>query len=307
MLLRGGAALVDRAAGEAWVLIDDGEVARFGPALALCLQAGAGSLVHVLVEETVPGAAGVIARRAAAFANDTDVWTVTGRSLARADQAPPVNMPEGAPDPELVELLTNHGVDPVFEHGVLRGEFQGLEVARVVGGRLMVGVGRHDRNARSEMRPGEDPGAALDSAVDAVRRWRRPGAARHPANTLARSRWLRSIVCARPSVVALESLHPVPPPLPWFDLPEAGSAPCVGADASGTEVVVVCSVGVDLDLVPTAADCRLLYGHASDGPLLLVMPSGDDVPVTRRLAAMLASPAAVVTVSREWESLSAEP
>lgn len=291
------------------MLIDDGQVARFGPALALCLQAEASARVHVLVTEPVPGAAGVIARRATAFATDIDVWIATGRSLSPAEPSAVSTADETVEtvDAAAAELLIAHGVEPVLEHGVLRGEFLGLEVARVVGGRLMVGVGRHDRDARSEMRPGEDVGAALDSAVEAVKRWRRPGVARHPANTLARSRWLRSVLCAQPRVAGFASLRPVPPPLPWFDLPEAGAAPCVGSAASGEEVVAVCSVGVDLDLVPTAADCRLHYGSSPTAPLCLVLPSGDDVPVTRRLTGMLVAPATVVTVPRDWESLFSAP
>ena len=304
--MAGGAALVGEGGATAWVLIDDGEVSRFGPALAWCAQAGAAG-VRVIVDESVPGAAGVIARRATQFSAPPEVWVVDGRGVAPAEPSPASRPDDSGADPGLVALLEAHGVDPVVEHGVLRGEVLGLEVARVIGDKLVVGVGRHDRDARAEMRPGEDPGAALDSAVSAVLRWRRPGVARHAANTLARGRWLRSIVCARPSLVGASEMHPVAPPMPWFDLPEAGAAPCVGADDAGRELVVVCSAGVDMDLVPTAADCRLLYGTSPDVPLALVLPAGDDLPVTRRLAGMLASPAEVVTVSRDWESLAAAP
>jgi hypothetical protein len=94
--------------------------------------------------------------------------------------------------------------------------------------------------------------------------------------------------------------------MPWFDLPEAGAAPCVGVDADGRPMVVVCSVGVDLDVVATAADCRVLYG-SPESSLVLLVPVGDDVAVTRRLAGMLMSPAEVVTVPRDWESLAGEP
>jgi hypothetical protein len=89
--------------------------------------------------------------------------------------------------------------------------------------------------------------------------------------------------------------------LPWFDLPEVGAAPCVGWFADGSAVVAVCSVGVDLDLVPTAADCRALY--RPEAALLLIVPEGDDLPVNRRLAAALARPAKIVTVKRDWETL----
>jgi hypothetical protein len=109
------------------------------------------------------------------------------------------------------------------------------------------------------------------------------------------------VVCAKPSLVGAAALAIAPPPLPWFDLPEAGAAPCVGSMPDGSPVVVVCSVGVDLDLVPTGADCRALY--APTAQLMLVVPEGDDVPVNRRLSAALARPAAMVTVPREWEAL----
>jgi hypothetical protein len=215
------------------------------------------------------------------------------------DSAVVVDLPV---DDRWEDLLVAHGAEAVVEHGVLRGEVLGLEVARVVDGVLQVGVGRHDRNARLDMRPGEDLGAALDETVAAVRERRRAGAARHPANTLARGRWLRSVVCASPGLAGAASLRAVAPPLPWFDLPEAGAAPCVGMGEDGSPVVVVCSTGVEIDLVPTAADCRRLYSPGAS--LVLVVPEGDDLPVTRSLAAALARPADVRTVSRDWESLS---
>jgi hypothetical protein len=113
------------------------------------------------------------------------------------------------------------------------------------------------------------------------------------------------VLVGSPGLIGLSSLRPVAPPLPWFDLPEAGAAPGVGVvraeGGGGRGVVVVCSVGVDLDLVPTAADCRLLYGHGED-ELWLVIPEGDDLPVTHTLASWLDPPARVVTVPKGWEA-----
>jgi hypothetical protein len=301
----GGAALAEPGPriGRAWVLIDDGSVARFGSALAWAWRRGVRDL-DVLVHEAVPsagGASGVVARRAGELARVPAVWSVDGRRLSVATPAPRLaDMP--APTEGMAALIESRGAEAVWEHGVLRGEVLGLEVARVVDGRLVVGVGRHDRMARAEMRPGEDVHAALDEVVAAVRDRRRYGEPSHPANTLARSRWLRSVLCCRPSLVGADRLAAVPPPLPWFDLPEAGAAPAVG-EASRRSVVVVSSVGVDLDLVPTAADCRVLHSPGAD--LLLAMPERDDVAVTRALAGALAHPATVVTVPGTWESLGA--
>lgn len=198
-------------------------------------------------------------------------------------------------------MLEAAGLEVVWEHGVLRGEVLGLEVARTVGGELVVGVGRHDREARAVMRPGEPLLSALASAADAVRDLRRPGAPAHPANRLARSRWLRAVAVSNPAALGLSTLLPVAPPLPWFDLPEAGPAPGIGTTfANGEPVVVVFSAGVDLDLAPTAADCRLL--HRPGSQLWLVVPAGGDMGVTRSLAERLSPPASVHVVARGWEA-----
>lgn len=301
MTLPGGAALFDSSASRAYVLIDDGLVARFGAALAWASRLDSVRL-DVLVDGPPP-AAGIIARRASAFSSPkTGVWAVAGRDLSPALPTEPV-LDATSPDPALVSLLRDHGLEVVWEHGVLRGEVLGLEIARTVGSRLEVGVGRHDRMARVEMRPGEDLGEALDEASAVVRSLRRPDAPPHPANALARSRWMRSILVRSPASLGLPpvgDLTAVAPPLPWVDLPEAPAAPAVGRLPSGRPVVVVCSVGVDMDLVPSAADCRLLYG--GDGAdLWLVVPEGDDLPVTRDLAARLWRPAEVQVAPRDWK------
>ncbi|MBV9660310.1 MAG: hypothetical protein JO337_04055 [Acidimicrobiales bacterium] len=257
-VLPGGAALLSSDPGSlrAWVLIDDGAVSRLGPALAWAWRAGA-SAVDVLVEGEL--ASGTVARRASAFSEPPSVWTVQGRSISPAVPSPIVADPV-SPPAWAVSLLTSQGVEVVMEHGLLRGEVLGLEVARLVGDHLEVGVGRHDRAARAEMRPDENVSEALAETVRVVRSLRVRDAAAHPANTLARSRWLRSVMCSAPEPFGFASLRPVAPPMPWFDLPEAGAAPCVVVSLAGAAAVVICSEGIDLDVVPTAADCWLMYG-----------------------------------------------
>ncbi len=301
----GGAGLVEGEGQRGWVLVDDGSVRRFGAALAWAWRERVGQL-DVLVQEPALGgpSAGVMARRAAEFAHPPGVWSVDGRQLVAAVPAPSVGDEDysvAAALDSFAAVLADHGAEVIVEHGVLRGEVLGLEVARVVDGRLEVGVGRHDRSARAEMYPHEELGVALDRAVAAVRDRRRPDQPRHPANTLARGRWLRAVVCARPSLAGAAFLAPVAPPLPWFDLPEAGAAPCLGAATDGTPLLAVCSVGVDVDLVPTAADCRRIY--CPDARLVLVVPEGDDLPVTRALADSLSEPAEVLVVPRAWEGM----
>jgi hypothetical protein len=284
-----------------WVLIDDGSARRFGAALAWAWRFGALDL-HVLVDGDAGGdVVGVVARRAAEMAEPPSIWAVDGRELSQGEPAPAV-WPAPLPrDLRFAELLRSHGAVPVVEHGVLRGEVLGLEVARVVDGRLEIGVGRHDRAARAELGWDTDPGPALSEVVAAVQELRRAGAPVHPANTLARSRWLRAVVCARPTLVGAGDLDPVAPPLPAPDLTDNGAVPCLGVSVDGRALMVVCSSGIDPDVIPTAADSRLRY--RADADLVVVVPDGDDHPLTVALAAALARPARVRTVPRGWEAL----
>jgi hypothetical protein len=74
----------------------------------------------------------------------------------------------------------------------------------------------------------------------------------------------------------------------------------VGIDDTGADAVVACSVGVQLDLVPAAADARAAI--APDARLTLAVPARDDHPVTRALAARLVTPAEVHPVPDDWRS-----
>jgi len=182
----------------------------------------------------------------------------------------------------------------------------GLEVCRAIvdddpissgepGARLDVGIGEHDREAFRLVHGDGPVDAALAQVVTEVAAHRRPGAPPHALNRLARERALRRRLVAEPSLVGLRSLTPAPPPVARTNLSDAVPCVALGTDGSGTPVVVVCSAGIDLDLVPFAADARdALAG--SDVRLLLAVPDGDDHPVTRELAARLAVPAEVVPV-----------
>lgn len=299
LAIPGGAGLSEPSGSRGWVLIDDGEPSRLGPALLSMTSRGVSS-IEVLVDGS-PSATGVVARRAAAF-DGVAVWQVDGRSVDPASPALPLTDDAFEVDPVLRSALESHHLEVIYEHGVLRGEVLGLEVARTVGGHLEVGVGRYDRGARLEMRPGEDLHSALEQAADAVRQLRRPGAPAHPANTLARSRWLRALACAHPASLGVSQLEPVPPPLPWFDLSEVASSPAIGITESGRKVVAVFSVGVDPDLLPTAADCFAHYG-SPEADLWLVLPQRDVLPVVTDLASRLRLKPSIHLVPTDWENL----
>ncbi len=201
----------------------------------------------------------------------------------------------------LVPLIEAAGAAPVLEHGVLAGEVAGLEVCRVVvdadtgAARLEVGVGAHDREAFQLVHGDVPPVEALAGVVAAVAEHRRPGAPGHPLNRLGAERLLRSRLLDDPSLVGALMLSAAPPPVPRPNLKDP--VPCVatGVDDIGRPLVVVCSVGIDLDVVPFAADAHAA-SFRPDARLVIAVPPRDDHPVTRALAARLRQPAEVVTV-----------
>ena len=299
----GGAGLL--AGGTGWVLVEDAPARALGPALLWAGRAGVDRL-HVLVEAE----AGRLARRATTFALAPRVWQVRGRAVTLATPEPIGLAPRlGAETSGWVDQLRAAGAEPVVEARVLTGEVLGLEVARVVsdaeGSRLEVGVGKHDRHAQRIMGGDVPTQAALVAAVAAVREHRRAGAPHHPLNRLASERWLRAVVVERPAQVGAAHLAPVPSPVARDDLRQHATAPAAGVDEQGRPLLVVCSTGIDLDLVPAAADARLADGR---GPrLVLVVPECDDHPVHRSLSALLVEPAEVRTVPDDWRSLASLP
>ena len=290
----GGAAA--SGSGTLWVLGDGLGAGLLGPALAVALR-GPDTYDRLVVITDDAGDAAVIARRAAEFATPATIEaaSVDGTSLAfleamRASEA------RFASKNEWEDVIRAAGADVVWEHGVLTAEVRGLEIARMEDGVLAVGVGKHDREGHRMANPDADPVVALKSLADRVRLERTADAPQGLMTSLARERWLRSVVIAHPELVGATQLAAVEPPLPRADLRVTSIAP-----ALGDGLVVACSVGVDPDLVPSAADVRAM--HAPGAELVVVVPEGDDVASTHRLAAALRRPARVVTVPADWAAL----
>ena len=233
------------------------------------------------------------------------MWLVEGRELRPAEPAPTPERIAPPPAAELLRpLLVDVGLEVVVEQGILRAEINGLEVARVVpaddegDARLEVGVGRFDREAFAMVNAGLPDTEALAKAAAIVRGIRRADAPLHQLNQLAPERWLRAGLVADPSPLGLHDLEPIEPALPRTNLKDRGGASALGSDADGRPVVVTCSYGMELDLVPSAADDRAM--HAPGARLVLAMPARDVHPVTQALAAALAEPAEVVPVEGGW-------
>lgn len=292
-----GAAL--RHGDVAWVFLDDRPL--LGAALAWMLRSGASSLEVIAERET-----GLLARRAAEFLVPISVWHPIDRSLVPAVPEPatvPARLP--AHHEEFRSLIESAGAEAQVEHGVLVGEVRGLEVCRVVDDphlgttRLEVGVGVHDREA-FQMLHGDVPAVeSLARVVEVVARHRRVGAPQHPLNRLAAERFLRWRLLQEPSLVGADDLWPSPPPVVRSNLKDPTPCVAVGEDADG-DVMVVCASGVDLDLVPYAADARSAYSGADPGGavprLVIVTPSRDQVRVIREIAGLLRQPIEFVSI-----------
>ncbi len=300
--LPAGAGLVE--GGVAWVLIDADPLKAFGPALAWAAKQKA-SEVHLLVESQ----ADVLARRARCFDPAPAIWQIDDTALRPAEAAAPAIAPDALPAADLAGLLVDADLEVVVEDGIVRGEIHGLEVARIVHGvttsgvpidepLLEVGVGQADRELTAMLHSGFSPTDQLARVAEIVRVHRRPEAERHPLNQLVPERWLRSCLITDPDRIGLVTLRAVASAVARPNLRDTAIAMAVGETDAGEAVLVACSVGVDLDLVPAAADARLSI--APGARLLLVMPERDAHPITRTLAASLVQPAEVVPVDDSW-------
>lgn len=287
----GAASIVD---GGAWVLAEEQPERNLGPAVAWALRHGARS-----VDLLVADAAGLLARRAEAFALPVRVWIVDDRTLVPAVAEP---LPAAAELPahhlEFRPLIVEAGAEPNVEHGVLTGEVEGLEVCRVVDDpdagvtRLEVGVGAHDRELFQLVHGDRPTVEALTDVVVAVAQYRRPGGSHHPLNGLAPERAMRAALVRDPSPLGASWVRAVPPPVPRRSLKDM--APCVAvAEIDGLEHTVVITHGVDLDVVPFAVDARSATGI---GPTIIAARRRDLLPVQELLAGALRQPVRVVAL-----------
>jgi hypothetical protein len=213
--------------------------------------------------------------------------------------------------PELVDVLLDAGVEVVAEGGIVRGEVNGLEVARITHGTsswgtpldgpaLEVGVGLADREMTGVVHAGLEPSDRLVRAAEFVHAHRTASAQSHPLNRLVPERWLRALLIRQPERLGLAELRAAEGWPARTNLVDRGVAVAEGRTDDDRPVVVAISVGVDVDLVPTAADARLMVDP--DAQLWVVVPDQDCHPVTVALVGGLMEPARLVTVPDDWRS-----
>ncbi|MFN3215081.1 MAG: hypothetical protein ACE367_01140 [Acidimicrobiales bacterium] len=230
------------------------------------------------------------------------IWRVTGTSIEAVREA---HLPE-PPEPPPVAIaagaqLAEAGLDVIVEHGVVVGEFAGLEVARIAvdaqGEAIVrVGVGLFDQEAHAVINADLPTPEHLAKVIEQVREQRTLTAGLHPLNRFSRERWLRSVVVAHPELVGCRTLVPLAPLEVRGGIHEPAPAAALGVSDAGT-ALVVCSAGIDLDLVPTAAGH---VAHERPDEVVLVLPERDHHAVIETSMKMLAAPARLVAIAEPW-------
>ncbi len=268
-----------------------------GPALIWALRSDVDHL-HLVAEREHAGA---LARRVSAVdAFPIDVLAVNGVDLVAVEPeaiAPPPTL--GSKMWELASILSEAGARPVDDHGRIVAEVAGLEIARIDDPgsgdvTIEVGVGEADRELHSLVHSNMDSSSAVRRAVSMVTTERQRGSM-HPLARMARERWLRSVLLDDPSSIGLASLTAVAPLVARGTVLGNVPSAAIGERPDGRPVVVVCSSGIDLDVVPEAADYR--QRESPDADLWIVVPARDRHAVTESL----------VAITRNCELLSIEP
>lgn len=258
-----------------------------GPALIWALRSSVDHL-HLVAEAEHAGA---LARRVSDVdAFRIDVVAVDGVELVPAEPValalPPVLSAEVW---GLAPILSEAGARPVDDHGRVVAEVAGLEVARIDEPRdepvrIEVGVGEADRELHTLVHSNLEIGAAVRRAVTMVAAERQTGSM-HPLTRMARERWVRSILLEDPASIGLASLTAVPPLVARSTVLGNVPSAAVGETPDGRAVVVVCSTGIDLDVVPEAADYR--RRDSPEAALWIVVPERDRHAITESVVAIV--------------------
>jgi hypothetical protein len=84
---------------------------------------------------------------------------------------------------------------------------------------------------------------------------------------------------------------PAQPPLPRPNLKDAVPCVALGIGVNGERRAIVCSVGVDIDLVGFVADVQAM----TTDPVIVVVRERDLLPITRDLLGLLSTPVEIRT------------
>ena len=279
-----------------WLLVND-ETPQSALGKGILLLSRHPHLELCLIFEDATSA-GIAARQATGLNIKCKVMLLHDESLA---QVQPSSFPkpfEATPaSKEFLKICQSAGVSTIYENGTWRGEILGLEVVRLEGENIQIGVGRFDREAGELLNYEKSRSDQLVAASNQVRSQRNAEAGSHPLATLARERWLRHSLLEEPSLVELTDLEPIDLVHERENLRDPFPAAAIGKDEDQRKVLVVCSVGIDIALVPLVAETSQV--HLPDR-IVLVLPPKDLLPVIHTISKFLKVPSSLIGVEGEW-------
>ncbi|MEE2682544.1 MAG: hypothetical protein VYD77_01255 [Actinomycetota bacterium] len=199
------------------------------------------------------------------------------------------------------ELLKASGCDVVQEHGVLKGEIKGLEVARVVindeGQQVLrVGVGAYDQEAHKIFDSQQTPEEKLFRIVSQVMEYRNQKSEPHPLNRAARAKWMIAEIIATSENFDLEEVQPLSMLEEIDTVTESHPAAAIGRTGAGS-VLIVASSGIDLQTIPVAAG--LLVSTGAEEIWIALSPK-DRHPAIINAARYLKAPSRFIEINEPW-------
>ena len=247
---------------------------------------------HLLLEQTM------------GLATKHRLWVVEGNKLV---PHPELKLEERhAPqplNPTIASLLETNGCEIVQENGMTKGEIKGLEVARVVEGSegesaLQVGVGIYDQEAHKLVDGNESTEEKLSRVVSEVLHYRNKQARPHPLNRVSRPKWLISELVNSPENSGLEEVRRLPVATESKAITETTPAAAL-ARAENTKVLIVASVGVDLNAIPIASGLSV---STQADEIWMIQSERDKYPVLERQAKHLKVPHRFLKTEEPWPS-----
>ena len=239
------------------------------------------------------------------FGLDITIWIAEGKELVKHPHITPyqrIRVPEKAR--KLGAVLEKFDCRLLEEHGILRAEVHGLEVARVVQVEdglfeINVGVGEYDQSAHNTLNGTAGIERNLEEVIATVRKFRSKQGAPHPLNRVLRSRWLMSEAVSNPDILGLEQLDFLESLLPSHGA--LRNEPCSAIGRKDESVtLVLAATGMDLSLVPQAGG--QIRRHKPDS-LIFLLPERDQHPAIFRQAQHLLIEPTFTMIEEPWPQL----
>ena len=237
----------------------------------------------------------------AGLQDDCSLWIIDDDSLAPHPQSGLDEIKSQSIDPLIRRMLEDNHCVVTFEHGKVKGELKGLQIAEVVTepsgeSHLEVGVGTYDREAHKIVNYNEPVETTLARISQEVSKYRHKDSVVHPLNRVARSNWLIHEVMSANSEIGVTDMERVPSPVEAMDVSDSVPGSAI-AKKNNQVILLTAYTGADLEAVPVTA--QLLNSYPAD-EIWFLHPQKDDYSAIRRQAEHLKVPVSFITVPEPW-------